>query len=130
MGINELYKSGDWKAEKHVPVIEVEDTIKKGVPVTVTVGIGKQISHPNTTAHHISRIELYFLAEGDKFPYQLGSFEFTAHGASTQGADTSGVYTIPAAAINFQTERPGTLFASAYCNIHGLWENSKKIHVE
>jgi superoxide reductase len=25
--------------------------------------------------------------------------------------------------------KPGTLYAAALCNIHGLWENAKKVKV-
>lgn len=125
--VKDLYQSADWKTEKHVPVIEGSDTVKKGEFSKFTVTVGKQIPHPNTTAHFIAWISLYFLPEGEKFPYQLGKFEFASHGASAQGADTSTVYTHPEAAVSFKTDKPGTLLASSYCNIHGLWQGSKAI---
>lgn len=126
-GIKELYQSADWKSEKHVPVIEVESSPSKGELFRVGVSVGKEIAHPNTTAHHIRWIELYFLPEGEKLPYQVGRVEFTAHGASVEGADTSTVYTNHESMFSMKTDKPGELFASSYCNIHGLWENSEKI---
>ena len=126
-GMKELYQSADWKSEKHVPVIEVESSPSKGELFRVGVSVGKEIAHPNTTAHHIRWIELYFLPEGEKLPYQVGRVEFTAHGASVQGADTSTVYTNHESMFSMKTDKPGELFASSYCNIHGLWENSEKI---
>ncbi|RKZ00666.1 MAG: superoxide reductase, partial [Candidatus Hydrothermota bacterium] len=30
----------------------------------------------------------------------------------------------------FKTEKSGTILAASYCNIHGLWENSKELKVE
>ncbi len=121
--MKELYQSADWKKEKHVPVIEVVEKDKeKGVKIIVTVG--KEIPHPNTTAHHISWIDVYFLPEGEKFPYHIGRYEFLSHGASTDGADTSSIYTEPIVEIKFKTAKEGKIFASSYCNIHGLWENS------
>jgi superoxide reductase len=125
----ELLQSADWKAEKHVPVIEAPEQIKKGEFFKVTVSVGKSIPHPNTTEHHISWIEVYFLPEGEKFPYQIGRSEFTTHGESTQGPNTSTVYTNPEAALTFKTEKSGAIFASSYCNIHGLWQNLKVIKV-
>lgn len=83
----------DWKKEKHVPVIDCPDAVTKGQMFKVTVTLGKEIAHPNETKHHICWIEAYFKPEGAKLPYQLGRFEFTAHGASVDGPDTSGVYT-------------------------------------
>ncbi|MBN1445500.1 MAG: class II SORL domain-containing protein [Candidatus Omnitrophica bacterium] len=121
-----LFQSGDWAKEKHVPLMEVlERDGEKGVKVKVSVG--KEIPHPNTTAHHIAWIELYFLPEGGKFPYQTGKVEFTSHGASTEGADTSTVYSLPEAVLTFKTGKSGTLYAASYCNVHGLWEGELKI---
>ena len=128
--IKELLQSADWKSEKHVPVIEVQDKPKKGEQVKVSVSVGKEIPHPNTTEHHISWIEVYFLPKDEKFPYQLGRFELNAHGASTQGPNTSTIYSQPVATFSIKTEKSGTIFAASYCNIHGLWENSRELTVE
>ena len=125
----DLFQAADWKQEKHVPVIEVSDKIKKGEPFKVTVSVGKEIPHPNTTEHHIRWIELYFLAQGEKFPYQAAKFEFTAHGESAQGPNTSTVYTNPLVVASIKTDKPGTIFASSYCNIHGLWQGALNIEI-
>jgi superoxide reductase len=123
----ELFQSADWKQEKHVPVIELPEKAKKGENLKVTVGVGKQIGHPNTTEHHIAWIEVYFHPEGEKFPYEIGRFEFASHGASAKGADTSTVYTHPEVTCTFKTEKNGTVYAASYCNIHGLWANSAEL---
>lgn len=49
-----LFKEADWKKEKHVPVIESPDKVKKGEFFEVKVSLGKEIAHPNTTEHHIA----------------------------------------------------------------------------
>ena len=128
--INELYKTADWKEEKHVPVIDVPEKVKKGEFFDVSVSVGKNVAHPNTTAHHIRWIDLYFQPDGGKFPFHVGKIEFNSHGESTEGADTSTVYTHHKGLLSLKTERSGTLMASSYCNIHGLWEYSKKIAAE
>jgi superoxide reductase len=128
--IKDMYQSGDWKAEKHVPSIVAPEKAAKGEVISIQVGVGHEIAHPNTTAHHISWIEVYFLPDGEKFPVQIGRCEFTSHGASAQGADTSTIYSAPAANIAFKTEKSGTILASSYCNIHGLWEGSQTITIE
>ena len=128
--IKDLLQTADWKSEKHVPVIECPDQIKKGESLDITVSVGKGIPHPNTTEHHIAWIEVYFLAKGEKFPYLIGRFEFTSHGASTQGPNTSTVYTQSAITCSLKTEKAGTILASSYCNIHGLWESAKELGVE
>jgi superoxide reductase len=128
--IKELLQSADWKSEKHVPVIETADKVKKGELIKVTVSVGKEIPHPNTTEHHICWIEVYFLAQGEKFPYQIGRFEFSAHGASTLGPNTSTIFTQPNATFSFKSDKPGTIFVSSYCNIHGIWESSKELSLE
>jgi superoxide reductase len=125
-----LFQSADWKQEKHVPVIDAPDSVKKGEFFKITAAVGRQITHPNKTEHHIRCIAVYFQPKGEKFPYQIGRFEFGAHGESTQGPDTSTVYTHPEVALSFKTDKPGTIFASSYCNVHGLWQNSKDIDVK
>ena len=129
IGMKELFQSADWKTEKHVPVIDAPETVKKGEFFRITVTVGKEVPHPNKTEHHIRWISVYFQPEGDKFPYQIGKAEFTAHGESANGPDTSTIYTHPEATLNFKTEKPGTIYASSYCNIHGLWQNAKGIKV-
>ena len=128
--LKDLYQSADWKTEKHVPVIEAPTKINKSDAVKIILSVGKQVPHPNTTEHHISWIELYFHPKGEKFPYQIGRFEFFSHGGSAQGPNTSTVYTQPIVECNFKTEKSGVLLASSYCNIHGLWESSQELTVE
>ncbi len=126
----DLLQSADWKKEKHVPVIDAPDSARKGKFFKITLTVGKEIAHPNTTAHHIRWIAVYFLADGEKFPYQIGKFDFTAHGESALGPDTSTIFTHPEVSMSFKTDKPGTILASSYCNIHGLWQNAKSISVK
>ncbi len=127
--LKELFQSADWKTEKHVPVIEVPDSVKKAEFFKVTVSVGKAVPHPNKTEHHISWIEVYFHPLGEKFPYRIGKAEFSAHGASVNGADTSTVYTHPEVEVSFKTDKPGIIYASSYCNIHGLWQGSREFKI-
>ncbi len=124
-----MFQSADWKQEKHVPVIEAPKKVKKGEFFQVKVTVGKEIAHPNKTEHHISWVALYFHPEGEKFPYEIGKASFMAHGASTQGPDTSTVYTHHEVVFSLKTEKPGTLHASSLCNIHGLWQNSQPVEL-
>ncbi len=123
MKFGEAIQSADWKREKHVPVIEAPEIVKSGEPFTVTVSVGKEIPHPNTTTHYIAWIDVYFKPEGDKFLYQVAHFDFTGHGSGP-------VYSSPQATFGMSVEKPGTLIAVASCNIHGLWENSTTVAVE
>ena len=125
----DLFQTADWKREKHVPVIEIPDKIRSGEFFRVTVTVGKDLPHPNKTEHHISRIDLYFLPAGEKFAVAVGGADLAAHGASTQGADSSTIYTAAEIGFGFKTGKPGTLFASSLCNIHGLWLNSQPVEL-
>ena len=127
MTIGDMYQSDDWKKEKHVPVIECPDMVPADEMFEVKVSLGKEIAHPNTTEHHIRWISLYFHPQGSKFTYDLGTFEFNAHGEAVAGANQGPVHTHHAVTAWLKTTEPGTLYATAYCNIHGLWESSKEI---
>ena len=126
----DLFQTADWKKEKHVPVVDAPDSIAKGASVKVTIIVGKEIAHPNTTEHHIRWITVFFLADGEKFPYQIARAEFDAHGESGQGPNMSTTYTNPEVTVLFKTEKTGIVMASSYCNIHGLWASSKRLEVK
>lgn len=131
--MNQLAKTiqtDDYKKEKHVPVIDAPESVSSGEMFKVNVSVGKEIAHPNTTQHHIRWVSLFFLPDGEKNPIQIGDIRFESHGSSTGGADTSTVYTNHYVTMEFKTEKSGTLLASSYCNIHGLWESSKKLDVK
>ncbi len=125
----ELFQTADWKTEKHIPAIDCPDKVKAGDMFTVKATVGKEVAHPNTTAHHIRWISLYFLPAGEKFPIEIGHCEFNAHGESPQGVDTSSVYTHHEVSISMKTGKPGTVYATSLCNIHGLWRSEKAISV-
>ncbi|MFW6126221.1 MAG: desulfoferrodoxin family protein, partial [Chloroflexota bacterium] len=88
-----MFQIAAWKTEKHVPVIECADEVKEDEVFEVKVGLGKEVAHPNTTEHHIRWIQLFFHPEGDKFSYQVGNYEFSAHGESVDGANEGPAYT-------------------------------------
>jgi superoxide reductase len=127
--LGEQIQSADWKTEKHAPVIDCDAKVAAGASLTVTVQVGKEIAHPNTTEHHIRWINLYYKAKDDKFTYHVGTYEFNAHGESAAGANEGPVSTDPCVVTSFKPKKAGMLFATSYCNIHGLWESSKAIEV-
>lgn len=125
--IADLIRTDDFKKEKHVPVVEITQKGQPGDPVEIMVSVGKEIAHPNTTAHFIDWITLYYLPEGGKFVYCLGRAEFSAHGASTEGPDSIVANTEPVACFKVKLDQPGTLMATSYCNIHGAWEGQAEL---
>ncbi len=127
--LGERIQQADWKKEKHVPVIECADEVKAGEIFQVKVSIGKEVAHPNTTEHHIRWIALYFHPEGEKFSYEVGRFEFNAHGEAVAGPNQGPVYTHHEVIAALKISKAGELHALSLCNIHGLWESSKEIRV-
>ncbi|HJX12854.1 MAG TPA: class II SORL domain-containing protein [Dehalococcoidales bacterium] len=127
--LGEIFQTADWKTEKHVPVIDCAAKVKAGENFPVKVTLGKEIAHPNTTEHHIRWIDVYFQGEGDKFPCQIGHFEFTAHGESTEGPNKGSVFTHHEVSLTMKTGKSGTVYAASLCNIHGLWQSAREIKV-
>lgn len=130
MKLSDQIQEADWKKEKHAPVIDAPESVKSGEAFDVTVGLGKEIAHPNTTEHHISWITLYFKPDSGKFTHQVGHFEFWGHGEHTSGPNKGPVYAHPQVTVSVTLNEPGTLYAMAFCNIHGLWQSSKTIDVK
>ena len=121
--LSELYRTGDFKGEKHVPVINAPEKAKKGAFIEMNVNIGEEIPHPNTLEHHIKWMKVYYFAKGGNFPAEIGSYDFSCHGEF-------GAFSEPYVTIRFKADKSGTVMATSYCNIHGLWENSQEITIE
>ena len=128
--IGELFKSEDWKKEKHVPVIEAPEKVKADEPFKVNITVGKEIPHPNTTEHHIAWISLYFKPKSENVVYHVAHFDLKVHGESTKGANQGPAYACPSITAMIRLKESGTLIATSYCNIHGLWESSLDVEVE
>jgi len=118
--LSQFLQTGDWKGEKHVPVIHLPSKIKSGEELELKVSIGDEIKHPNTLEHHIKWIKVFFLSNDGKFPIEIASFEFSSHGEN-------GVFDEPVGLTKVVLDKPGFIYALSYCNIHGLWENSQEI---
>ncbi|MEG1641499.1 MAG: class II SORL domain-containing protein [Synergistaceae bacterium] len=130
MKLFEYVQSGDYKGEKHVPVIEAPETVEAGQLFEIKASVGKEIAHPNKPEHHIVWIKLFYLPEGSKLLIELGNFEFSAHGAAMDITAQGPAKAEPTATIFTKIEKPGTIYALSYCNIHGLWESSKEIKIK
>ncbi|MGB9682543.1 MAG: class II SORL domain-containing protein [bacterium] len=130
MKLGETIKTEDFKKEKHVPVVEIPEKIKASEVFNIKVSVGKEVPHPNTTEHHISWIKVFFKPDDEQYSYEVGSFEFTAHGEAIGGPNTGPLYTEPIVSLSLKLAKNGTILALSYCNIHGLWENSAKITLE
>jgi superoxide reductase len=114
----DLFQSADWKTEKHVPVIECADKVKVNESFPVKATLGKEIAHPNTTDHHIRWISVCFHPEGERFAYQVGHFELSAHGESVEGPDKSSIYAHHEVSLSMKTGKCGVMYAVALCNLH------------
>lgn len=110
-------QSGDWKNEKHVPALDIKKT---DGGLSIKAEVGEEIEHPNTLEHHIEWIKVFFKPEGGKFPVEIGSYRFCAHGEED-------LFTKPVVNCEVKTDKGGVVYALSYCNIHGLWENAEEI---
>lgn len=125
--LDDYVKTADWKNEKHVPVIDCPDSVAAGEAFDLSVTVGKAVPHPNTTEHHIAWIAVHFVPEGGQSSFEVARCEFSAHGQSAAGANEGPAFTGSKLATALTLKQPGTLFATSYCNIHGLWETSAAV---
>lgn len=127
--IGDYIKVADWKSEKHVPVIECPQRATAGEPFSLSVAVGRGIPHPNEPGHHIAWIALHYVPDGASASIELARCDFSAHGASA--ADSAApARTSPAIAAEVSLGASGRLVATAYCNLHGLWESERRVAVE
>ncbi len=92
----------------HVPVIEVPSNVKAGEPFAVTVAVGEAL-HPMIPTHYIHWVDLF----AGNAP--LGRAEFWPD------------VNVPKATFTVKLDKPVTLIAREYCNLHGLWENRRDV---
>lgn len=103
------------KVESHTPKIEAPEKVSKGETFMVKISVGP---HPNTPEHSIREITVYLYEEGRKFnPILLSRVRFAP-----------GIVE-PEITLKMKLEKPGVIYAIAYCNLHGLWEGRKRIDV-
>ena len=121
--LGKFLQTGDWKGEKHVPVIHIPDKISADDSFELKVSIGDAVAHPNTLEHHIAWFKVFFVEEGGKFPVEIATFDFSAHGEG-------GSFSEPVGVTQVKLNKSGTLYAVSYCNIHGLWENSVEVKLD
>lgn len=130
MKLGDNIQSGDFKGEKHVPVLEFPERVKAEELVEIRASVGKEISHPNTPQHYIAWIQLFYKSDDGKFITELGKTIFASHGESVNPSEIGPSVTEPNCSILAKLTKSGTIVAQSYCNIHGLWESSKRIIVE
>ena len=130
MKLGDLIQSGDFKGEKHVPVIEAPAKIKAGEAFKVCISVGKEIPHPNKPEHHISWMQLFYTPTDGKFVIELAKFDYTAHAASMDAALPGPAMAEPSSSVLVKLAKSGTLIVQSYCNLHGLWESSQEVEVE
>lgn len=103
--------------EKHAPVINAPGKAAAGEPFEVEVVVGKEKRHPNTDAHQIKWIQVFSKEADGKPLVHVATF------------DMGPAYAEPKVRFPVILEKTSTLFALAYCNLHGVWENSVTVKV-
>jgi superoxide reductase len=94
----------------HVPIVHGPDSVRAGEAFEVEVHVGKKL-HEMIPAHYVDWVDLY---ADDIF---LTKIILTPN--TTQ----------PAFKVKLTLTASATLRAIEHCNLHGLWEGSKKINV-
>lgn len=109
-GINRVANPGSKSIleKKHAPVIEVPAKIALGESFAVTLTMG-EISHPMGPDHYIQNLDLLVGNE------PAGHVEFRPEVATAK------------ATVYIRLDKPVTLIARSYCNLHGLWESRLEV---
>ena len=110
-------KEEEFAKEKHMPIIDVPASVKKDEFFEFTVTVGKDVPHPNTIEHHIKWIQVFADIDG-RAPIHIGTFDFGP------------TFSEPKVTLKLKLEKTANIFALEYCNLHGVWENVKKIEVK
>ncbi len=105
--------------EKHVPVVEAPARVRAGEEFEVRVAVGTEVPHPNTVEHHIKWIQVFVEEEGRPYnPIHVATF------------DLGPSYGEPKVSFRLKLKKSSKIWALSYCNLHGLWEGSRRVEVE
>jgi superoxide reductase len=98
---------------KHTPVIDSPDKVTAGQAFTATIKVGgiDGVEHPNVLGHWINWVAVY---AGDR---PLARVEF------------SPAVSPPHTTLSLVFEQSTTLRVVASCNMHGVWESTKRVNV-
>ncbi|MBU0580349.1 MAG: Neelaredoxin [Candidatus Margulisbacteria bacterium] len=99
--------------EKHMPSIDVKECGTCG-ELSVTIQVSKEVIHPSTVEHAIKTIILYGANKAGKLE-QLTIFQL---------GDQN---TVPRIRTSIKKGQYVKLIATAYCNLHGIWENTVEL---
>lgn len=124
-----LFQIEESRRERHIPVIDCPEKVAAGKPFAISVTIGKEVNHPNTTDHHIKWVQVFFRPENDKFSYQIAHCDFAAHGDLSAGSGKGPVVTDHRVSVVVSVNGTGRIYALSLCNRHGLWESGKDLQV-
>jgi superoxide reductase len=109
MGFAERIHAPEFEGkEKHVPDIAAS---RGETGTVITVKVGKEVLHPTTKEHHIAWVKL-FGETADGKSVEIGMLDF--------GEGTA----LPVGSIMVETSAYTAVTALAYCNLHGVWDNS------
>ncbi len=113
VGINKPEDLGNMSdvEKKHYPTIEAPESVKARESFSVKISVGKELAHPDEGGHYIQWVDLY---ADDAY---LARFDFTP---TVSGAPLS---------VTLKLNYDCTLRAISRCNLHGMWEGSKKIKI-
>ncbi len=100
--------------KKHWPRIECPDTVEMGKPFEVTINIGVGIDHPSELAHFIEWVSL----GRDDSNIELAR------------ATLQPKFSFPRVTFKVTLEKSMNLVARESCNLHGIWENKKRVNVK
>jgi superoxide reductase len=104
--------------EKHVPTINLPLSAKAGQEFEIEVVVGDKFPHPNLVEHHIEWVRIFAEIDGANFsPVNLAYVEFEP------------VVAEPRVKIKIKLEKSANIIAQAFCNLHGLWENTSRIRL-
>jgi superoxide reductase len=94
--------------EKHVPDLALSAS---DIGTVVTIQVGQSVLHPTTKEHYIEWVQVFGETQEGKF-VQIAVLNF--------GKGTA----FPRGSVVIKKEDYKSLTAIAYCNLHGVWENS------
>jgi superoxide reductase len=118
-----------FRQNKHLPVIQAPDRVKKGKYFNFKVVVNKETPLPERELPQRFWFTVYFLPRESGTPYQVVQPLFSAQKEAWKTKDSFENPVLYQASFKFKTEKAGTIYAAAYCPLHGLSQSGSPIEI-
>jgi superoxide reductase len=117
------------KEQKHLPLIEAPNKVKRGENFDFEITVNQDMTVRRRGDQQRFWITVYFLPQESSIAYKVVQPLSAAQKEVRKDSDSPPSPILYKASFQLKTEKAGTIYAAAYCPIHGLSQSRTSVEV-